>query len=230
MKKIITIFLVICSLIFIPNVKALDIARKEKVKIYLFWGSYCPHCHDFIKYMIDNYDEYKEYGEVITFQVDGYKENLKLMNEVSKNYDDVSGGIPLIIIGSDFHQEGFGKDGSGIIAAIKDAYNSDSYKDIVRITIKDSNVEGTSKSLEDASKVIGYTSNEFNSYSSNNEVKEDNFKEENKKESFAEILGNNYINFEITPTFVVVSIIGAIVLAGSIVLIVKNKQKSKEKK
>ena len=40
MKKIITIFLVIFSLIFIPNVKALDIARKEKVKIYLFWGSY----------------------------------------------------------------------------------------------------------------------------------------------------------------------------------------------
>lgn len=228
MKKIIAIFLVTISFLFIPNVKA---TGNEKVNVYLFWGSYCPHCHNFIKYMIDNEDLYKDYGKIITYQVDGYENNLELMDEVSKNFDDVNGYIPLIIIGDKFHKEGFGEDGSDIIKAIKDAYEDSNYKDIVKEVIDTSNNKGTSKSLTEASKVIGYkidddTNEENNSGNVNEEVK----KEENNRESVAEIMGYNKKSLEITPEFVLAISVGAIILAAGIVLVVRNSQKKKENK
>lgn len=223
MKRKITIILLMITLLFVPRVKA---STNEKVNVYLFWGSYCSHCHHFIKYMTDNYDLYKDYAEVITYQIDGYEDNALLMEEVSKNFDDVNGYIPLIIVGDDFHQEGFGQDGTNIINAIKAAYEDNDYKDLVKKAIDSSKNKGIAKTLKEASEVIsGKEDNNSKEDNSNSALKE----EESNRASIAEIKGNNHKSFEITPKLILVVSIGATLLATGLILVIKHYQKKEDK-
>lgn len=159
MKKLITIFLVILTLVFAPlsvsAAKLPEVTDHEKVKVYLFWADYCGHCHNFIKYFSNKAANYEDYFEIVTFQTNNSKENSALMEELIKNYDDVKGGIPFIIIGSKFHQEGFGTDGKNIIDAALDAYEDKDYEDIVAKTIKETEIKAESKSYYDACTVAG---------------------------------------------------------------------------
>jgi len=159
MKKFITSILVILTFIFMPinaSAKKLpEVTEHEKVKVYLFWADYCQHCHDLIKYFSNKAANYEDYFEIVTFQTNNNKENSALMEELIKDYDDVRGGIPFIMIGSDFHQEGFGSDGSNIIEAALKAYQDDKYEDIVAKTIKETESKAESKSYYDACTVAG---------------------------------------------------------------------------
>ena len=153
MKKVIIVALLVLSLCLVPNVNA---AKKktttttakepEKVKIYLFWASWCPHCHDFIEYFADKYQDYEDQFEIVTYQVNVGDDNTPnevnsvLMSYVGAELGREGSGIPLIIVG-EWYQSGFGSDGSNIIENALAARTDKNYKDVVASVISKNNLD-----------------------------------------------------------------------------------------
>ena len=159
MKKTILAILVALSLIVMPSVKAARVTEvpqvtdHEKVKIYLFWASWCPHCHDFLEYFSDKYADYSDYFEIVSFQVDAGEGNNQVNSALMSSIGEVLGregsGIPFIIVG-DWYQSGFGSDGTNIIEQALSAYQNPKYKDVVAETISKKNLASDPTSMSEA--------------------------------------------------------------------------------
>ncbi len=161
MKKYIIALLVALGIVLMPSVKAVSLPKKsnhEIVKIYLFYSSGCPHCHDFINYFSSKYVDYLDYFEIVTYQVDSSMDNSNLMVEVGTAFgddEDDLAGVPLIVIGSEFHQRGFGSDGTAIIEKALEEYENENYKDLVAELKEKTDNNAAGKTFMDACNVIG---------------------------------------------------------------------------
>lgn len=167
MKKFVVSLLIITMLILTPlsmvNAERVgsvpDKTDHEKVTIHLFYASWCSHCHDFINYFQDKYQDYEDYFEITTYLVStvgsdnkaqSIVENATIMQTVSEyfktdnNGEELKGGIPLIIIGDKYVRSGFGSDGSDIIEYALSEYKNKDYKNTVAKIIKDNKLD-TSK-------------------------------------------------------------------------------------
>ncbi len=91
------------------------------VNIYLFRGSGCSHCHEFLEYASS--DLIKKYGSKIKFtifEVWNDSNNSELMNNLAAFLGKEGGGVPFIIIG-DKTFEGYA---SSMDSDIEEAINS----------------------------------------------------------------------------------------------------------
>lgn len=195
MKKVLislVAFLIAFSFVPVSYAKTIGSVPKatdhEKVTIHLFYASWCPHCHDFIKYFSDKYEDYADYFEIKGYMVSTLdstgtstvtiEENSNIMAEVIRYFktdsegNKLTGGIPLIIIGENFVQAGFGDDGSNVIEAALKEYESKKYKDVVANIIKDNKLE-TSKVESFKDTLKAYTA-EDNTNTANADTKTSN--------------------------------------------------------
>lgn len=161
MKKYIIALILALGIVLMPSVKAASLPKKtdhEKVKVYLFYSSSCYHCHDFIEYFSKRYVDYLDYFEIVTYQVDSSVDNSNLMVEAGRAFGDSENdlaGVPLIVIGSEFHQRGFGTDGTNIIDKALEEYENKDYKDLVSELKEKTESNATGKTFLDACKVVG---------------------------------------------------------------------------
>lgn len=162
MKKLFLGALVALSLVFMPNVQAAEdedlpvVTDHEKVTVYLFRSSGCGHCQDFIEYFSENYYKYQDYFEIVTYEVSN-EDNYNLMQAAKERMgEDDEGSIPYIVIGSTFDQLGFGTDGTEIIETALEAYQDESYTDLVSQLIEENGYEPEATSLEEAADYYGF--------------------------------------------------------------------------
>lgn len=148
MKKI--KFLVVLALVlFIPfmvNVKAEEKTEKKenkKINVYLFRGEGCPHCQEAEEWFkeLDKDEEYSKYYTVVDYEVWYDEDNAKLMDDVAKELGTEASGVPFIVIGEKYHS-GFSTEMVDELKKdIKEAYESDSYKDVVKSVQKGTKAE-----------------------------------------------------------------------------------------
>lgn len=161
MKKILSLITIILS-IFAINVKADEVelpvkTEHEEVNIYLFYSVNCGHCHDFLEYFRDNYEEtYKGYFKIVALEVSN-SANSKVLSAVKNELGITENGVPVIVIG-DFKQIGFGKDGENLIQEALKAYQNESYKDVVAEAIEEVDDDDVkAETLEEALVSAGIT-------------------------------------------------------------------------
>ena len=176
MKKIILSIVIGIIIIYSPIVKAEDnlpsITNHQVVKVYLFWTSWCPHCHDFIKYFSDKYEKYSDYFEIVTYQLDSpiseeTRINKNLKTAVCEELNTNSDGVPLIIIGN-WYQRGFGTDGSNIIEKALLEYQNNDYTDVVKRISNEVYGHGISRSFKNAMDNVNNKSSEEEGETKNN--------------------------------------------------------------
>ena len=133
MKKIGRL-LVLALVLFVPFMVSVNADEKEKINVYLFRGEGCPHCaeaEEFFK-SLESDEEYSKYYDLVKYEVWYDENNAKLMNDVAKKLDTEANGVPFIVIGEKYFA-GYATSMDGEIKeAIKSAYESDSYKDVVK--------------------------------------------------------------------------------------------------
>lgn len=98
--------------------------NNKQVTIYLFRGSTCGYCHQFLEFLDSITDEYGKYFKLVSFEVWGDKDNATLMNDVAKFMDKDAGGVPFIIIGDQTFVGYSTTYDDAIKKAIKDLYNT----------------------------------------------------------------------------------------------------------
>ena len=158
-KVIITLLLVLCVVAMpIVNAKAKTTKAGTKevnndVKIYLFFASWCSHCHDFISYFSDKYMDYKDSFEIVAYRVDENTTNSNLMAKMGEVLGRDGSGIPFIIIG-DWYQSGFGSDGSNLIEKALEAKTDKNYKDVVAETIKSQKLDNDPMEFSEVIKLV----------------------------------------------------------------------------
>lgn len=171
MKKLFIGAIVALCLVIMPNVQAAEgdlpePTDHEKVTVYLFRSNSCGHCHDFLEYFSENYYPYRDYFEIVTYEVSN-QDNYELMLDAKERMGEtVDGSIPYIVIGTTFDQLGFGTDGSDIIDAALEAYEDVSYQDFISQIIEEEGYEPEATSLEEAANENGINVNNSDNSSS----------------------------------------------------------------
>lgn len=119
----------------ILNVNAVELPEvtdHEKVTIYIFRGNGCGFCKKSLVYFNENIDKYSDYIEVKTYEVWENQYNNELMLEVAEKMGDELDGVPYIVIGNTYSENGFLESlGEEMIEAALKEYQSDSYVDLV---------------------------------------------------------------------------------------------------
>lgn len=159
MKKFLVVLITILSILLMPSVEAkINLPEKtdhEKVKVYLFWSSTCTNCHNLMKYFANKYQDYTDYFEIVTYQVNSDKNNSSLASTIAKQVGEKPGYVPLVIIGNTYHVLGWDDSlGETIIKEALKAYEDDSYTDIVAKEINDNKLEVTEKSFTEACDLV----------------------------------------------------------------------------
>ena len=160
MKKIFSILVIVISIFSISNVSAkITLPEKtdhEKVNVYLFWSSTCSNCHNLIKYFADKAEEYTDYFEIVTYQVNNDTNNSSLANAIAEQVGEESGYVPLVIIGDSYSVLGWSDDlGETIIKEALKAYQDEEYTDIVAKKIEKEKLDVKATSFEDTCTSIG---------------------------------------------------------------------------
>jgi len=104
---------------------------EEKANIYLFRGSGCSHCYEFLTYLEAMTEEYGKYFNVISYEVWNHENNKKLLAKVAKKLGDTTGGVPYIVIGKHSwagYSESLNEE---IYEAIQEEYKNKNKNDIV---------------------------------------------------------------------------------------------------
>lgn len=128
MKKIKTLLVTLSLIILIP----FNVAAREKINVYLFKGATCGYCAAFLEY-VDNLDEeYKNYFNLVEYEVWNDATNNKNMKKVARYFNDNLKGVPYIVIGNK-RLNGFDENinGEEFKEDVKEAYYNDNYEDIV---------------------------------------------------------------------------------------------------
>ena len=71
----------------------------DQVPIYLFRGSGCPHCYEFLEFLNSIADEYGKKFKLVSYEVYYNEDNLDLKNKVGEFLQQQSQGVPYIVIG-----------------------------------------------------------------------------------------------------------------------------------
>lgn len=138
MKKLLVVFVTLLSVFAFPvKAESIDLPEKtdhEVVKLYIFYGNECSHCHEFMEYFMDNYkDEYKDYFEIVAMETWKNEQNNAFALEMKErlSVSDKEYGVPFIIIG-DYYKCGFSKaSGQAVINEALKQYQNENYEDIV---------------------------------------------------------------------------------------------------
>lgn len=142
------------------NVNALEkpkVTDHEKINIYIFRGNGCGHCHNAVTYFYGLGDEFKDYFNVVLYEVWYNEANSSLGKAVANELGKTFSGVPFIVVG-DTSFGGFG-DGTGleIIEEALDAYQDDKYTDIVAKVQKSKKYEVTQENIDQAAYSEGIT-------------------------------------------------------------------------
>jgi len=160
MKKFILMLLLTIGTLglFIGNINAIEkpeITDHEKVKIYVFRSNSCGHCHNLLDFFSDKAVEYKDYFEIISYEVGGNATNSAFKSVVNKKLEISETGVPLIVIG-DKHRIGFGSSsGNEIIEDALKAYQDEDYVDAVAQIIEEEEIEHEPETFMEACESIG---------------------------------------------------------------------------
>ena len=129
MKKI-KYLLVAAIILLFPFVAS----AKEKINVYIFRGEGCPHCEEALEFFdtLEADEEYSKLYELKTYEVWYDEENSKLMQDVADALGEEVGGVPFIVIGTKTFAGYASSMDNQIKTAIKTAYESDDYKDVVK--------------------------------------------------------------------------------------------------
>lgn len=150
MKKILLVFLLVMSFIFIPK----NVYASDKVTIYFFRGNTCEHCEDALNYFNEHKDEIDSNIEIKTYEVWKNDNNAKLQKAVaeklgvdttSKDY-----GVPFIVIGSE-HIIGYSgvSTYNNILNIAKSYIDNKDYKDVVEEASQELNLKFEMLELKD---------------------------------------------------------------------------------
>lgn len=130
-------FLVIAAVLFMaPMLVCADDmpeANREKVNLYIFRGEGCPHCEEALEFIDGLDEEYKNYFNLVQYEVWYNSSNKTKMQKVANYFGDSLNGVPYIIVGNYRFTNGFGaaSDGETLKEQIKTAYYDDNYEDLV---------------------------------------------------------------------------------------------------
>jgi len=148
MKKFLLGMFLFVSFLFIPHV----VDAKENVTIYLFRGSTCAHCEEALTYLNDHKDIIPDGVEFLTYEVWENKNNEKVREMVAKKVnveEKYRSSVPLFVVG-DHHIIGYNSpsDFQELIGYATKYQNDGDYKDLVKESIKELNVDVKSMNLE----------------------------------------------------------------------------------
>lgn len=107
---------------------------KNKVNIYFFWGSTCPHCKAEFAFFDEIKEEYGDYYNLYTYEVWENPNNEKIMNKFADALNEEVTGVPYTVIG-DVAFTGFGESSKEkFIETIKNKHqnSSDVYFDKIK--------------------------------------------------------------------------------------------------
>ena len=131
MKKL---FMALCCLLLVFMPMAVRAEKNEKIKVYIFYGDGCPHCHKAFEFFDSIEEEYGKYYKLVKFETWYSSSNNKMMFQVAEKLGtDTEGlGVPYIIIGDKVFEGYTESYDEEIKKAIKAAYESDNYEDKVK--------------------------------------------------------------------------------------------------
>lgn len=160
MKRFLIILITVFSIFLMPTVEAkTSLPEKtdhEKVKVYLFWSSTCSNCHNLIKYFANKYQDYEDYFEIVTYQVNNDSNNSSLASTIAEQVGEKPGYVPLVVIGSTYHVLGWQDSvGETITKEALKAYQDEDYTDIVAQEIDAQKLDAKTKTFEEACDIIG---------------------------------------------------------------------------
>lgn len=118
------LFLLLISLIFIPNVNA-----KESVNLYLFWGDGCPHCAAEKEYLTKLEEEFDNLN-VTKYEVWHNQENDAFLKNILSKTNNTFTGVPVTIIG-ETTIKGFSLETEKEIRRALTYYSNHKHRDIV---------------------------------------------------------------------------------------------------
>lgn len=123
----------------LKNMKASDITfDKDKINIYLFWGSGCPHCKELALFLKSLDQKYKDCYNLYTFEIWYNPDNEKLMNQFSDFINKKISGVPFLIIGEEIFTGYKTNNNEKIKEAIETQYNREVHYDIYKEIISNS--------------------------------------------------------------------------------------------
>lgn len=145
MKKFRKILLLFAILAFLP----IGVNAKEKINVYLFRKTGCGYCEKALTFFtnLSQDSEYKNYFQLVEKEVSGSKENSNLMAKTAKVLNKEVSGVPFIVIGEESFIGYSNSYDDSIKEAIKNAYESENYKDIVAPMIKSDTKESNSAAI-----------------------------------------------------------------------------------
>lgn len=118
------------------NINLENVTRdNNKVNIYFFWGSTCPHCKEEFAFFDEIEEEYGKYYNLYTFEVWQNYDNKTIMNAFASALNEEAKGVPYTIVG-DVSFTGFGDvTKEKIIDAIKTKHQNshDIYFDKIKL-------------------------------------------------------------------------------------------------
>ena len=149
MKKLLkTLIILVLVLIPISIVKA---EQPDKVTMYVFYGSTCPHCQELEEYVHDTLrkdPKVKDFLEVKYYEVWEDSNNSKLMMQVGNKLNVEVKGVPFMIIGDEYYF-GYGSSmDSKIVNTIVKQKNNDKYVDLVGDVITSTGISATESNPE----------------------------------------------------------------------------------
>ena len=120
-------------------------AESKKVNVYLFRGEGCPHCEEAIEWFegtLAEDEEYKDLYNLVKYEVWYDQTNSDLMQSVATELGTEASGVPFIVVGTEYFS-GFSATQSPdkIKTAIKEAYESEDYQDVVEAVKKGQSIE-----------------------------------------------------------------------------------------
>ena len=74
-------------------------SNQDKVTIYFFHGSGCPHCHEESAKLEILLDDYEDYIEIKKFEVWNSSSNNKLMLKAKEYFNESQQGVPFTVVG-----------------------------------------------------------------------------------------------------------------------------------
>ena len=100
--------------------------NENKVNIYFFWGSTCPHCKEEFAFFDEIKETYGKYYNLYTYEVWENPNNAEIMNKFAEVLGEEVTGVPYTIIG-DKSFKGFGESSKEeIMNAIKNNHQNSS--------------------------------------------------------------------------------------------------------
>lgn len=145
MKKIKIFGLILLSAILLVS-PVNSVRANDKITVYMFRGEGCPHCEEALQFFskLSEDEEYSKYYELKTYEVWNNASNAELMQKVAEELKEEASGVPYIVIGEKTFSGYAASYDDKIKEAIKNAYESDSYKDVVK-SVKGSSTKKTTE-------------------------------------------------------------------------------------